>query len=228
VFEFKVKENLMRNTLLCTLLLIVIAAPLLSAQPAPTAAASRIELPVPLHTGGMSINDALAHRRSGRSFQSTRLTLPEISQLLWAAQGITDDKGHRTAPSAHAGYFVRIYLAQPEGFFEYLPAAHALQKLSDKDLRATLSTQPTVKNAPYVFLVAGEYDRAAKAVDRETALRLVNLEAGHATQNLLLEATALGLAAVPVGGIDPKQTAQAASLPASITPIYCVPVGHAK
>jgi SagB-type dehydrogenase family enzyme len=176
----------------------------------------------------MSLNDALAHRRSIRSFQSAKLTLPELSQLLWAAQGVTDDKGHRTAPSAHAQYYLHLYLAQPDGFFEYLPAAHALRQLSDKDLRAALSSQATVQAAPVVFLIAGEYDRASKGTDRETGLRLVNLEAGHAAQNLLLEATALNLGAVPVGGVDPKQAAQAASLPAGITPIYLVPVGHPK
>jgi SagB-type dehydrogenase family enzyme len=176
----------------------------------------------------MSLNEALAHRRSIRSFQPAKLTMQELSQLLWAAQGITDDKGHRTAPSAHAQYFLHLYLAEPEGFFEYVASAHALQKLSDKNLRGTLSSQETVKAAPVVFLIAGEYDRASKAAGHETGLRLVDLEAGHAAQNLLLEATALNLGAVPVGGIDPKQTAQAASLPAGITPIYLVPVGHVK
>ncbi|HEX7423997.1 MAG TPA: nitroreductase family protein, partial [Terriglobales bacterium] len=62
----------------------------------------------------------------------------------------------------------------------------------------------------------------------ETGLRWVNLEAGHAAQNLLLQATALHLAAVPVGGIQPEQVAQATSLPTSSIPIYLIPVGHAK
>jgi SagB-type dehydrogenase family enzyme len=219
----------MRNSFLCTLVVLVSVA-LIAAQSAPLSPlpAGRIALPAPSRTGGMALNDALAHRRSTRAFQPTKLTLPELSQLLWAAQGVTDDKGRRTAPSAKAQYFLHLYVAQPEGFFEYIPAAHALQQLSDKDLRATLSPQDSVKSAPVVFLVAGEYDRAIKLAERDTALRLVNLEAGHATQNLLLEATALNLAGVPVGGIDPKQTAQAAFLPAAITPIYLIPVGHPK
>lgn len=219
----------MRNLILCTLLTsALLSVPLITGKQATAPTSARIGLPAPLHSGGMSLNDALAHRRSVRSFQSTKLTLPEISQLLWAAQGVTDDKGHRTAPSAHAQYYLHLYLAQPEGFFEYFPATHSLQKLSDKDLRAALSSQATVQAAPDVFLIAGEYDRASKGTDRETGLRLVNLEAGHAAQNLLLEATALNLGAVPVGGVDPKQAAQAASLPANLTPIYLVPVGHPK
>jgi SagB-type dehydrogenase family enzyme len=220
----------MRKLFFCTLPL-VLSGSLVVAQPAPStalAAAPPVALPAPARSGGMALNDALAHRRSVRSFQPVRLTLQEVSQLLWAAQGVTDDKGHRTAPSAHAQYFLHLYLAQPEGFYEYLPTAHALRKLSDKDLRAALSSQPTVQAAPAVFLIAGEYDRATKLADRETALRLVNLEAGHTAQNLLLEATALDLGAVPVGGIDANQTARAASLPATITPIYLVPVGHPK
>ena len=219
----------MRDSLLYTLLAsLLLSVTLLAAQQTKAPVTSRIELPAPLRTGGMSLNEALAHRRSIRSFQPTKLTLQEISQLLWAAQGVTDDKGHRTAPSAHAQYFLHLYVAQADGFSEYIPAANALQKLSDKDLRGTLSSQETVKAAPVVFLIAGEYDRASKAAGRETGLRLVDLEAGHAAQNLLLEATALNLGAVPVGGVDPKQTSQAASLPASITPIYLVPAGHAK
>ena len=216
----------MRNLFLC-ILLVLSSAPLLPAQPADPAAPA-IVLPAPLRTGGISLNEALATRRSVRAFESTKLTLPELSQLLWSAQGVTSSKGQRTAPSAHAKYFLHLYLALPTGFYEYIPATHLLQPLSGKDLRATLSTQDTVKNAPVVFLIAGEYDRASQGIDRETALRLVNLEAGHAAQNLLLQATALKLGAAPVGGIDPKQTAQAASLPAAITPIYLIPAGHPK
>jgi SagB-type dehydrogenase family enzyme len=215
----------MRKTLL--LLAALLATPMLAAQLATTAVGSRLDLPAPL-SGGMTLHDALAHRRSVRSFQATRLTMPEISQLLWAAQGITDEQGHRTAPSAHAQYFLHLYVALPEGFFEYLPAGHGLRKLTAEDRRATLSPQSSVKTAPAVFIVAGEYAHASQTVEPETALRFVNLEAGMATENLLLEATALHLAVTSVGGIDPKQTAEAAGLPAGILPIFLIPAGHGR
>jgi SagB-type dehydrogenase family enzyme len=219
----------MSNSFLCTLFAsFLLSVPLISAQKVANPGNVRIELPAPVRTGGMSLNEALALRRSVRLFESTELTPQEISQLLWSAQGITDDQGHRAAPSAHAQYYLHIYVAQAEGFFEYLPAANALQRLSSKDLRGTLSSQQTVKTAPIVFLIAGEYDRARKGTDRETGFRLVNLEAGHAAQNLLLQATALKLGGVSVGGIDPKQTARTASLPVAVTPIYLIPVGHEK
>jgi SagB-type dehydrogenase family enzyme len=209
----------MRHAFLAILLL---AAGALAAQP------TTIALPAPARSGGMTLNQALATRRSIRDYQSTRLTMAEISQLLWSAQGITGDKGQRTAPSAHAQYFLRVYVAQPDGFYEYIPASHSLQQLSAKDVRAALSTQDTVKKAPTVFLIAGEYQRAAKLTEKSVSQKLVNLEAGHAAQNFLLQATALQLGAVSIGGVDAKQTAAAAALPEDITPIYLLPVGHPK
>lgn len=174
------------------------------------------------------MSEALATRRSLRAFTEVRLTQPELSQLLWAAQGITDGKGHRTAPSAMAKYFLTVYVATPNGLFEYLPDGHKLKKLSSDDLRAKLSTQPAVASAPAVFIIAGDYGRARQAINPEFGQRSVDLEAGHATQNLLLQATALRLAGVPAGGFSPDDVAKAAALPDSSRPIYLVPVGHAK
>ncbi len=219
-----------KSLLLAVVVLILAASPAIARefyQQAEPKSADRIDLPAPNRAGGMTLTEALASRRSVRSFAATKLTQQELSQLLWAAQGITDDKGHRTAPSARAQYFLHLYLATGDGFFEYIPEGHKLQKLSAKDLRAALSSQPAVAMAPAVFVIAGDYDRASRG-GRETGLRWVHLEAGHAAQNLLLQATALRLAAVPVGGIQPEQVAQSASLPPSSTPIYLIPVGHPK
>lgn len=223
----------MRKLCVLGIFFLLIGAVLASGQSAAPAASPQattagvITLPAPSRAGGMALTEALAKRRSIRSFASSALTQQEISQLLWAAQGVTDDKGHRTAPSARAGYFLRTYLALPDGFYEYLPAGHQLKKLSGDDLRAKLSTQATVTAAPFVLLIAGDNDRALKA-GADTGIRYVYLEAGHAAQNVLLQATALGLGAVPVGGFQPPQAAQAAGLPTGIVPIYLIPVGHPK
>jgi SagB-type dehydrogenase family enzyme len=193
-----------------------------SAQPS----ATTIQLPQPSKSGGMALTEALARRRSVRTFTAKPLTQAEISQLLWAAQGITDDKGHRTAPSASAQYYLHIYLASADGFSEYIPSGHQLKKLQALDLRAKLSAQPSVKSAPFVLVIAGEYERGAEKYGAEKGPRVANLEAGHVAQNVLLQATALGLGAVPVAGIEPKDVQKAASLPAQQTPIYLLPVGH--
>jgi SagB-type dehydrogenase family enzyme len=197
-------------------------------KPATAANATTIQLPQPSKSGGMALTEALARRRSTRTFTAKALTQAEISQLLWAAQGITDDKGHRTAPSASAQYYLHVYLATPDAFYEYIPAGHQLKKLESADLRAKLSTQPSVKAAPFVLLIAGEYERATAKYGADKGPRVTNLEAGHVAENVLLQSTALGLGAVPVGGIEPKDAQQAASLPAQYVPIYLIPVGHTE
>ncbi len=209
------------------ILLAAVAAP--QTAPAPKAATSdQIALPRPSLAGGMSLHEALARRRSVRSFAPTKLTEAELSQLLWAAQGITDDHGRRTAPSARAAYYLHLYVATTDGVFEYLPAGHQLKRLASRDVRAALSSQAMFADAPAVFLVTGEYERASQRGAAEMGRRFVDLEAGHAAQNLLLEAVALGLGAVPAGGVQPAQVQQAASLPAVHMPIYLIPVGHPK
>ena len=218
----------MRKLLVCTAIaaLFVSAAFAQETGKSANGNATIIQLPPPSKSGGMALTDALAHRRSTRTFTARPMTQAEISQLLWAAQGITDDKGHRTAPSASAQYFLHVYLATPDAFFEYIPVGHQLKKLQSGDLRAKLSVQPSVKTAPLVLLIAGEYGRATEKYGTDRGPRVTNLEAGHVAQNVLLQATALGLGAVPVGGFEPKDAQKGASLPAQQTPIYLLPVGH--
>jgi len=194
--------------------------------PAPTT--NQIALPPPNVSGGMSLTQALVARRSVRSFLPTPLTKAELSRILWAAQGMTDKEGHRTTPSAGAQYYIHVYAASADGFFEYMPSGHQLQKLSDKDLRSKLSAQQSVNQAPTVLLIAGEYGRATDKYGQERGPRFVNLEAGHIAQNVLLQAVALELSAVPVGGVEPKAAQRVASLPAQYGAIYLIPVGHPK
>jgi SagB-type dehydrogenase family enzyme len=186
-------------------------------------------LPSPLASGAISLEAALAGRRSVREFGSAPLTKAQIGQLLWAAQGITDPaSGGRTAPSAGALYPLELYVATTDGFAHYLPARHALRRLSVNDPRARLAEaaggQGAVASAPAVFVLAGVVERTrTKYGDR--AERYVQLEAGHAAQGLLLEAVALGLGAVPVGAFDDGEVREILGLGAGETPLYLIPVG---
>jgi SagB-type dehydrogenase family enzyme len=220
----------MRRLMLLFLAIIFVFAPVAIAQTSAASATDIVSLPAPATSGGMTLTEALQKRRSTRNYTNVALTQQEISQLLWAAQGITDAKGHRTAPSAMGKYFLTIYVATADGLFQYMPDGHKLKKLSGTDLRAKLSQQPSVSSAPAVFIITGDYARAKTSLNApaDIAPRFVDLEAGHATQNLLLQATAIQLAGVSAGGIDPAQIAQAASLPESSRPIYLAPVGHPK
>jgi SagB-type dehydrogenase family enzyme len=203
------------------------AAP--QAQVTPTARA-RQPLPPPRTTGPVSLEESLARRRSVRELGGEPLSHDELGQLLWAAQGTTSPDGLRSAPSAGALYPLELYVATAEGAYHYLPDSHALEQTAAGDLRpelwrAALSQEP-VRQAPAVFVVAGVYERTARKYGSERAPRYVHLEAGHAAQNLLLEAVAMGLGAVPIGAFDDAAIQLALGLPPEQRPLYVIPVGQ--
>lgn len=187
-------------------------------------------LPPPILKGGKSLEEVLAARRSVRQFEPTPLTAQQISQLCWAAQGITDPRsGFRTCPSAGALYPLELYVATAEGVRHYVPASHALEDHLDGDVRTALQSaalgQPWVRQAPAVFIITAVVERMERKY-HQRALRYVHMEVGHAGQNLLLQAVALGLGAVPVGAFNDSDVAAALKLPADQAPLYLIPVGH--
>lgn len=187
-------------------------------------------LPPPTLSGETSLEEALVRRRSVREFDSQPLTAGDLGQLLWAAQGITHERGFRTAPSAGALYPLEVYVATTDGVFHYRPQSHQLLVTSLQDAReklyaAALKQEP-VRLAPAVFIVTAIYERTAKKYGTERSPRYVHLEAGHAAQNLLLEAAALGLGAVPIGAFHDKEIQTALGLPADHQPLYLIPVGY--
>jgi SagB-type dehydrogenase family enzyme len=189
-------------------------------------------LPDPSKTGRMSLEEAITRRRSVREFTRQSLTEQELSQLLWAAQGVTHGDGLRATPSAGALYPLETYVATPEGFFRYRPRAHRLERRSDRDLRDDICRaalgQEMIRAAPAVFVLAAVYERTGKKYGPARTPRYVHLEAGHAAQNLLLEAVALGLGGVPVGAFDDPGLQRVLALPADHQPIYLLAVGHPR
>jgi SagB-type dehydrogenase family enzyme len=191
-----------------------------------------IALPKPSTEEGMSLSAAIAKRRSVREFTAQKLTLEQISQLAWAAQGITDPvREYRTSPSAGATYPLELYLFTAEGVFHYVPKGHKLIQVREEDLRRDLSVaalgQDFVRRAPLDFVITAVYARtSAKYGDR--AERYVHMEVGHVAQNILLQAVALGLGAVPVGALHEQGVSDLLDLPSGETPLYIVPVGHPR
>lgn len=196
----------------------------------PAAPREAQKLPRPA-TSGMTVEEALRMRRSVRSFRDAPLSDAQLSALAFAAQGVTDGEGHRAAPSAGALYPLELRVLTAEGVFRYRPATHTLERLATDDRRAELARaalgQDALAQAPAVFVFTGVVARtAAKYGDR--ADRYVWMEAGHAAQNLLLQATALDLAGVPVGAFDDEAVKAALGSPADEAPLYLVPVGVAR
>jgi SagB-type dehydrogenase family enzyme len=191
--------------------------------------ADATELPAPDLTGEMSLEQALVERRSLREFGPNELTTATIGQLFWAGQGITDDRGHRTAPSAGGLYPLELYAITATGISHYLPDGHRVERRSDTTASAALMDaafgQSQVGTAPVVFAVIGVASRTQEKYGA-LAADFVEREAGHAAQNMLLQATALGLAAVPVGGFDPAEVARLLALPPGHEVVYLIPVGE--
>jgi len=189
-----------------------------------------IKLPAPRLKGTISLEECIQKRRSKRAFTAQGLTIDEISQMLWATQGITEPRmGFRSAPSAGALYPLEVYVVKADGLYHYQPAGHKLERLGDKDFRASLARaalgQQYVAQAPIDIVICAVYERVtAKYGNR--GIRYTHIEVGHAAQNLLLEAVALGLGAVPIGAFRDDAVMELLSLPEDHKPLYIIPIGH--
>jgi len=193
--------------------------------------ASVIELPEPRLKGDVSLEEAIQKRRSVRSYSNRPLTTEEISQLLWATQGITDPRGLRAAPSAGALYPLEIYLVSRKGLFHYIADGHKLELLLNKDLRAKLAKaswgQGFVAEAPIDIVICAVYERITVRYGDRGA-RYVDIEVGHAAENLHLQAVAMGMDSVPVGAFNDKDVAKLLNLPDKVKPLYIIPVGYKR
>jgi len=194
-----------------------------------------VVLPKPDTDSGIYLDRALKERRSIRTLRNDSLTLDEVSQLLWSAQGITDDKGHRTAGSAFETYPLEVYVLAGNvtnlttGVYHYIPQNQSLVLYSVGDVRADFvnaSVVPAnswIKTAPAIFLIAGNFEKAIKnGGDNST----VYIEAGLASENFLLEVVSLDLGSTFIAGFVPPKVSGFLSLSKDETPIALLPVGH--
>ena len=194
-----------------------------------------IRLPEPRYDSDVSIEQTLLQRRSIRSYTGEPLTLEEVSQLLWAAQGITDPRGFRTAPSAGALYPLEVYVVVGDvenlacAIYKYEPDEHELVLLIKGDKRSELADaalrQSWVKEGAVAIVFTAVYGRTAIKYG-ERGIRYVHIEVGHAAQNLCLQATAMGLGVVTVGAFHDEEVSRLLNLPKDEEPLYIIPVGR--
>jgi len=194
---------------------------------------SLIALPAPKTAGNVSVEAALASRRSVRAYTKQPMTMAELGQLLWAAQGITSPDGKRSAPSAMHRYPLEIAVVAQNvdglarGAYRYVPATHSLELLSAatsaQPMLAGATTQPQVHSAPAVFVIAAVYERMGSGAKNRT---FTDYEAGLASENVLLEAVALGFGAVVTGGVDAASVKDAVKFSGSAEVIVVIPVGR--
>ena len=196
-----------------------------------------MKLPKPELEGTVSVEEALQGRRSVRRYKDDPLTLAEVSQLLWAAQGITDEaRGYRTAPSAGALYPLEVTLVVgtvtglDPGVYKYDPREHELEKLDDGDKRAALADaalgQGSVRTGAVDIVFTAIYERVTGKY-RERGVRYTHMEAGHAAQNVYLQAESLGLGTVVIGAFDDDAVAKVVGTTDDRErPLYIMPVGR--
>ena len=194
-----------------------------------------MKLPDPVTDGKMSLEKALTLRRSVRSYSEKPLTIKEISQLLWSAQGITNERGFRTAPSAGATFPLKMYVVindsedLEQGIYQYDPENHSIRMIRkgyfSGDLARASLGQSMVRDASVVFVFGAVFERTTGRYG-ERGTRYVYNEIGHASQNLHLQAAALDLGTVVIGAYNDEEAEKILDLGDNIKVLYIMPVGN--
>lgn len=200
--------------------------------------AATISLPSPQAAGQRSVEAALAGRHSERDFTALPLTKEALGQLLWAMQGIAVDVisgATRTAPSAGATHPLEVYVVignvtgLESGIYNYVQHNHSLRLIQAGEFAPELMVaaleQEFIAEAPVNFVLAADFARTTVRYG-ERGRRYVYMEVGHATQNLLLQAEALGLGTVAVGAFHDNRVATL--LDTTSAPLMIVTTGFAR
>jgi SagB-type dehydrogenase family enzyme len=194
-----------------------------------------IALPEPAYDSETSLEEAILRRRSVRDYTEEALTLGELGQLLWAVQGVTGTGGKRSAPSAGALYPLEIYIVVGNvegvapGVYKYRPEAHELLTILEGDQRKALCgaalNQSSVSQGAVDIVITAVYARVTGKYG-ERAVRYTHLEAGHAAQNVCLQAVALGLGTVTIGAFEDDAVKKILGAADDEEPLYILPVGR--
>lgn len=201
----------------------------------PEHASGNIKLPEPKYSGVMSVEEALMKRRSVRVFTEGTVMFAELSQLIWAAQGMAGPRGLRTAPSAGALYPLELYVVAgnvsglPPGLYKYGRERHELLSLAKGDRRNDLCKaalgQSSIRRAAVVLVLSGVYERTT-AKYGERGIRYVHMEAGHVAQNIYLQTVSLGLGTVVIGAFQDEEVKRLLRMADRESPLYIMPVGR--
>jgi len=196
-----------------------------------------IRFPEQRPDGTLSLEEALGRRRSLREFSEQPITVGELGQLLWSAQGVTNAEGSRTAPSAGALYPLELYVIAGEvvgvdaGVYHYEAGRHSMTLVAAGDVRRALAEaaaeQDWLADAPVTLAVGAVEQRTARKYG-DRASRYVAIEVGHVAQNISLQAVALGLGSTDVGAFEDDDVRDILRAPDKTAFLLLVPVGHSR
>ncbi len=201
---------------------------------APFTRKEKISLPEPTFMSNTSIENALLSRRSMRIFKPESLSIEEISQLAWAAQGVNDPRGFRTSPSAGAFYPINLYIVTqnvenlPKGIYKYKAEEHELIQIASEENASqffnSITTQYSLKNPAAIFIFSAKVEQIIASYG-SFGKKFLYMEAGHTTQNLYLQTTSLEIGTTMIGGVNEKEIRQALNMSSYEHPLCMMPVG---
>ncbi len=196
-----------------------------------------VNLPTPNTHGNLAVEKAIKQRRTVRSFADEPVTIDHLSQILWAAQGVTDEGGlKRATPSGGALYPIDVYAVVGKngvrglarGVYLYDPPLHSIRKIVVTDQREDAAVaalkQMWMATAPVILVLTAEYTRITVKYGKR-GKRYAMIEVGHIGQNVFLQCETLGLAAGIVGAFDDKDVARAINAKNDHEPLIMMPVG---
>lgn len=200
-------------------------------------------LPAPDLKGTMTLEEVVSKRRSRRSFSGDAVSVEEISQILWAANGLSEPHGSRravrefrTAPSAGATYPLEVFLLAGRvvgidpGVYRHRPSGHSIIRTIARDIRAELAAaalyQEMIETAPASLFFSAVYSRSTGVYGQRGAERYVCMDLGHAAQNVYLQAEALQLGTCAIGAFNDVAVSRVMQLPGHEMPLYIMPVGR--
>jgi len=197
-----------------------------------------MKLPQPQIKGKVSLEEAIKKRVSVREFSPEPLSLQDLSQILWTAQGITqEENSKRACPSAGALYPLEIYVVVKNikglepGVYHYEVFQHSLELFSRGNCSERLADaclgQLFISEAAVAIVIGAEYERTTWKYG-ERGVRYVYMEVGHCGQNICLQVQALGLATVPVGAFWDREVQEVIGMPQNHEPLYILPIGYPK
>lgn len=199
-----------------------------------------VPLSKPSYDGKIAVERAIRERRTVRDFRAKAISQAQLSQLLWSAQGVTDEgMGLRAAPSGGAHYPLDVYAVVGDegveglksGVYHYQPETHSIGLIRRGDKRKEVAGaalwQMWMAKAPVMFVITSEYERITRKYGRR-GMRYAQIEVGHVGQNIFLQSGALGLAAGIVGAFSDNAVAEAIGAPKAHEPLIIMPVGYKK
>ncbi len=193
------------------------------------------QLPEPEPDSGITVNEAIEQRRSDREFTGDSITLQELARLLHCAQGITSERGFRAAPSAGGTYPLSVYVIADNvddlssGIYEFIPRDNTLSLICEgsliEDIAFAALGQRCISSAPAAIVIVADYS-ITTSVYGNRGIMYVHMEAGHVSQNIYLQCTALELGTVAVGAFTDSAVSEILGLGENEIPLYIMPVGR--